>query len=57
MQTGTLSLNGRSLKAFPAEILNLQNLNLIDNWWDGNELTKIDLSNNQIETIPDDIGS
>ena len=57
METGTLSLQGRSLKAFPGEILNLQNLNLIENWWEGNQLNKIDLSNNLIETIPDEIGS
>ena len=26
-----------------------------ENWWDGYDLTKIDLSNNEIPDIPDEI--
>lgn len=46
MQSGTLGLQNRGLKNFPKEILNIQNLNLGVNWFEGFELTKVDLSNN-----------
>ena len=55
-QSGTLSLQGRSLKVFPADICRFQELNLTENWWDSFELTKIDISNNEIESIPEEIG-
>jgi hypothetical protein len=50
-------LTGREIKVFPSEIINFQDLNLIDNWWDGYDLNKIDLSNNLIEEIPVEIGA
>jgi Leucine-rich repeat (LRR) protein len=48
-------MTGRSLKNFPKEILNIQNLDLGVNWFEGYELTKLDLSNNMIESIPEEI--
>ena len=43
-QNGTLSLQARGLKVFPMEIVNFQDLNLGENWWDGFDLNKVDLS-------------
>ncbi len=54
-QTGTLSLQGRELKAFPKELCNFQNLEgIVDNWWEAFDLGKIDLSNNEIPSIPEE---
>lgn len=30
---------------------------MIENWWESHDLTKIDLSNNEIPDIPDEIAS
>ena len=27
-----------------------------ENWWDGYDLTKVDVSNNEIPSIPEDLG-
>ena len=56
-QTGSLSLQGKMLKVFPADICKLHELQLIENWWEAYMLTKVDLSNNEIESIPDEIGA
>mmetsp|Transcript_13221 Transcript_13221/g.18139 ORF Transcript_13221/g.18139 Transcript_13221/m.18139 type:complete len:136 (+) Transcript_13221:146-553(+) len=57
-QTGTLSLQSRGLKVFPKELLNFQDLAMENvNWWDGFDLGKVDLSNNEIEVIPDEVGT
>ena len=50
-----LSLQGRELTTFPAEIINFQELKLIENWWEAYQLSKMDLSNNQIPEIPEEI--
>jgi Leucine-rich repeat (LRR) protein len=52
-----LSITDRQLKAFPQEILNFQDLQILENWWDGNDISKIDLSNNEIPSIPEQIGT
>lgn len=54
-QTGVLIVQNRQLKLFPQEILRFQDLQVIENWWDGCELTKVDLSNNEIGDIPESI--
>ena len=56
-ECGTLNLQGKGLKVFPAEIVHFNDLSgVVDNWWQGFDLTKIDLSNNEIPEIPDGIG-
>jgi Leucine-rich repeat (LRR) protein len=45
------------MKEFPADLCKFEEYKVPDeNWWDGHELSRIDVSNNQIETIPRDIG-
>lgn len=39
------------------DIVNFQDLKLIENWWEANPLVKIDLSNNEIESVPEEIGT
>lgn len=57
-QTGFLSLANNNLKDFPKEINDFDNLNFQDDkWWESNPLTKIDLSNNEISSIPIDINN
>ncbi|CDW80826.1 leucine-rich repeat-containing protein 40-like [Stylonychia lemnae] len=56
-QSGTLIIADRQLKAFPGEILNFQELQIGDNWWEGFDLQKIDLSNNEITSIPEEISA
>ena len=48
-------MQGRALAVFPADLCRLHELKLIDNFWEAHDLTKIDLSNNEIESIPEDI--
>lgn len=31
-------------------------MQVIENWWEGAPLQKIDLSNNEITSIPDEVG-
>eukprot|EP00353_Schmidingerella_taraikaensis_P008550 CAMPEP_0185575716 /NCGR_PEP_ID=MMETSP0434-20130131/6828_1 /TAXON_ID=626734 ORGANISM="Favella taraikaensis, Strain Fe Narragansett Bay" /NCGR_SAMPLE_ID=MMETSP0434 /ASSEMBLY_ACC=CAM_ASM_000379 /LENGTH=204 /DNA_ID=CAMNT_0028192665 /DNA_START=63 /DNA_END=678 /DNA_ORIENTATION=+ len=54
-QTGNLNLQGKGLKAFPSDICNFNELRLIDNFWEAYDLQKVDLSNNEIESIPEEI--
>ena len=54
-QSGTLNLQGRGLTIFPNEIVIFEQLRLIENWWEAYDLKKVDLSNNEIESIPDEI--
>ena len=56
-QTGTLNLQSKGLQAFPADLCNFSELRLIDNFWEAYDLNKIDLSNNEIESIPEEIGT
>jgi len=51
-QSGTFSLQGRSLKQFPMELCKFTELEIGDNWWESYELSKLDLSNNEIPEIP-----
>ncbi len=56
-QSGTLIVQNRGLKLFPSEILRFQDINVECNWWEGHDLTKIDLSNNDIPEIPEQIAT
>lgn len=42
---------------FPADLCKFSELRLIDNFWEAFDLSKIDLSNNEIVSIPDEIGA
>jgi len=56
-ETGMLNLSGRQIKAFPPEVLKFNDLEgIIENWWEGNDITKLDLSNNEIPDVPEQIG-
>ena len=50
-------MQGRSLKVFPQAILNFSDLQMEGNWWENFDLTKLDFSNNQITSIPEEISS
>ena len=54
---GTLSLQGKGLKTFPMEICNFNELRLLENFWEAYDLTKVDLSKNEIESIPEEIAN
>ena len=56
-QTGVLTLTDKQLKLFPEEILKFQDLQVIENWWEGVPLTKVDLSNNEIPSVPEEIAT
>ena len=55
--TGNLTISDRQLKNFPDEILKFEDLQVIENWWEGMPLTKIDLTNNEIPSIPEEIAT
>ena len=56
-QTGTLNMQSKGLQTFPVEVCNLHELKLIDNFWEAYELTKVDMSNNEIDSIPEEIAN
>ena len=56
-ETGNLNLQGRQLKVFPKEIITFSELQVTEKFWESWDLVKIDLSNNQIESIPEEIAS
>ena len=56
-QTGTLNMQSKGLQTFPMEVCNLHELKLIDNFWEAYELTKVDMSNNEIDSIPEEIAN
>ena len=39
------------------DLCNFNELRLIDNFWEAFDLTKVDLSNNEIDQIPEEIGN
>jgi len=54
--SGAFILQSNGLKTFPAELANFAEFTIPgENWWDGCELTKIDVSNNEIPEIPEDL--
>ena len=55
--TGTLNLQGRGLSEFPEDICKFSDLRLLDNWWESYELTKLDMSNNQLQNIPGELST
>ena len=48
-------MQSKGLTTFPMEICNFNELRLIDNFWEAYDLAKVDLSNNEIESIPEEI--
>ncbi|CAD8080152.1 unnamed protein product [Paramecium sonneborni] len=52
-QTGNLALVHYDLQDFPDEIINIDTINLEgEEWWQKCPLTKLDLTNNNIQEIP-----
>ena len=39
------------------DLCKFQELQLIENWWEANPLVKVDLSNNEIDSIPEDLAT
>lgn len=57
-QSGTFNCPSHNLKVFPKELANFAEMTIPgENWWDGNDLRKIDVSNNEIEEVPEDIAN
>jgi len=55
-QSGTFVCQSHNLKVFPSELPNFADMTIPgENWWDGYDLTKIDLTNNEIPSIPEDL--
>ena len=50
-------MQSKGLQTFPMEVCNLHELKLIDNFWEAYELTKVDMSNNEIDSIPEEIAN
>ena len=48
-------MQSKGLTSFPMEICNFHELKLIENFWEAYALTKVDLSNNEIDSIPEEI--
>ncbi|CAI2384285.1 unnamed protein product [Moneuplotes crassus] len=55
--TGSLNLQGRGLSVFPEDICKFSDLRLLDNWWESYELTKLDMANNSIASIPSELST
>ena len=55
--SGVLNISGRGLEVFPEDIWIFSDLRITENWWESYELTKLDLSNNQISSIPTNIST
>jgi len=48
------------MKEFPKELCNFQDYTVAEtdgNWWEANDLMRIDVLGNEIETIPEEIGT
>ena len=57
-QTGAFLVSNAGLKVFPEGLCDFLNYKVDDeNWWDGNELVRVDLSNNQLEEINGDLAN
>ena len=50
-------MQGKGLTVFPMDLCNLHELRLIENVWEAWELTKVDLSNNEIPSVPEEISN
>ena len=56
-QSGNFIFQSQGATVFPPDLPNFQDMTIPgENWWDGYDLVKVDLSNNLIDTIPEDIG-
>ena len=59
-QNGTLKLNNRRLGEFPPVIVNLHdqsNLSADEKWWENVDIQHINLSHNEIPSVPPEIGT
>jgi hypothetical protein len=56
-QSGTCNMQGKGLTVFPMDLCNLHELKLIENFWEAYELSKVDLSNNEIPSVPEEIAN
>jgi Leucine-rich repeat (LRR) protein len=56
-QSGSANLTNRELESFPRELCTFSELRLGDNWWQCEELQKIDLSYNSIPEILPEIAT
>eukprot|EP00742_Colponemidia_sp_Colp-10_P010981 GILJ01012129.1.p1 GENE.GILJ01012129.1~~GILJ01012129.1.p1 ORF type:complete len:710 (+),score=124.52 GILJ01012129.1:74-2203(+) len=56
-KTGTLNLSNKKLKQLPDEVCHISELTFGDKWWELGELTKLDLSHNELTELPEDIGN
>jgi hypothetical protein len=50
--SGALQLSARGLKAVPAGVYDLEAGGAGDAWWEAAEVTRLDLSRNEIEQLP-----
>lgn len=56
LETGTFNFVGQEATTFPDQIWRIDELKIEDqNWWECNPITKIDVSNNEIPSIPEGI--
>lgn len=56
-QSGTFICVSHNLKQFPSELANFADMTIPgENWWDGYDLTKVDVSNNEIAEVPAELG-
>jgi len=55
-QSGQFIYQSQKATQFPADLPNFADMTIPgENWWDGNDLIKVDLSNNLISDIPEEI--
>lgn len=53
-QSGIFIFQSQSCTVFPSELANFADMTIPgENWWDGYDLTKVDVSNNLIQSIPE----
>ena len=56
-QSGSFIFQMQGATQFPAELQNFADMVIPgENWWDGYDLTKVDVSNNEIPFIPEELG-
>lgn len=56
-ETGFFNLASRNVTVFPADLCKFAELQIIEKFWEGFDLSKIDLSNNQIPEVPEELAS
>lgn len=57
-QSGSFIVTNQEMEQFPKELIDFVNFKIEgENWWDGQQLTRIDVSLNLIQTIPPEFGN